>query len=253
MNSSHSVPVSPSRPPQGLPLGAVKFFPLPSIHGLRAADDMDLIRNSRRKAMFETIPEIREEGEVVGKVGGLGVGLREVGVEEEDGGERRSQQPPSEKRARLDENLGIVMDGGVGKPRPILSGGVGGGGVSAHVPPSLGSMVALSSGMPSVQHTAVPGATGLQYIPIPLMSTAAGLSGGGGHAHQTHLRPPHTHHQNLQLGPHQLPSFLTQSFFNCGGQAVSQAISTPVTVALANPPSATTKTNGGVAHGNGME
>ena len=250
MNSSHSLPVSPSRPPPGLSHGAIKFFPLPSLHGLRAADDMDLVRNSCRKAaVCETIPESREEG-MVGKVDSLGIRRREERGEEEEGEkERITQQPPLEKRARMDENLMMVMDGGVGKPQSVVGGGVGGGvgAVPTHGTPSLGSMVALSSGMPSVQHTAVPGATGLQYIPISLMSTvaAAGLSSGGGASHQSILRPPQMHQQNLQLGSHQLPPFLTPNFFNCGGQSMPHAISTPATVPLVAPSSADAKTDAG--------
>ena len=59
MNSSHSLPPSPSRPLPGFTATPLKFFPVTAIQG-RAADDLDLMK-SQRKMTCETIHEMREE------------------------------------------------------------------------------------------------------------------------------------------------------------------------------------------------
>ena len=189
--------------------------------------------------MCETILEAKEEGGVGEKVA-MGDGGKEVEKKEED--MDRSQHPPSEKRARLDENVVGVTEAGVSKPQSLALGG----GLSVHGKSPLAGMVSLSSGIPSIPHSgAVPGAAGLQFIPISLMSSvaAAGLSSAVGHAHQTLVGPPH--HQNLALGSRPLPSFISQNFFNHVGQTLPQTISAiPAPLTSLSP--AETKTNGGV-------
>lgn len=77
INSSHSLPASPSRPPPGFTATPLKFFPIAASHG-RTTDDLDLLKSQRK--MCETI--------------------HEVGEETEGGGD--TSLPP-EKRQRLDE------------------------------------------------------------------------------------------------------------------------------------------------------
>ena len=86
INSSHSLPASPSRPPHGFTATSINFFPMPAVHS-RASDDLDLLKSQRK--VCETIREVQEESE-------------------EDG------VAPPEKRACLDDGAhGVVPIQGI--------------------------------------------------------------------------------------------------------------------------------------------
>jgi len=228
VNSSHSLPASPSRPPNAaaFPPGAVKFFPMSGIlHGPpRAADDMALVRSSQRKPTCETIPEGREESVEVLEAGGgirsiLGVRARDNNAEEKGSVvEKDLSLPPAKKQQLLSENTeGGNGSSGIIKPLPIPMGT--GQTIPATSLPSLGGLVSLPPA--NMQHPGVGGAPPGLFIPISLTAAAAGLT--------SQQRPPALPPQNMQLAPH---PFLS-GYFNCGTQAIPLPV--PVTATNSTP------------------
>ena len=136
MNSSHSLPASPSRPPAGFTATPLKFFPI--VHG-RTTDDLDLLKAQRN--IIGTIHEVREEGE--------------------DGGEKLA--PPAEKRARLDEQL---SDGSM-PPQQVQPQQQQGQVLTIQAPPQAGGVATIPGAPSAVQFAQPP----LQFLPISLMST----------------------------------------------------------------------------------
>ena len=63
MNSSHSLPASPSRPPPGFTATPIKYFPMTAVRGHTTTDDLDMIKSHQRKIMCETIQEEHNEDE----------------------------------------------------------------------------------------------------------------------------------------------------------------------------------------------
>ena len=210
INSSHSLPASPSRPPPGFTATPLKFFPI--VHG-RPSDDLELLKSQRK--VIGTIQEVREDEE--------------------------GETMPPEKRPHLDNHQ---SEGGVAQQQ---------GGQVLSIPAPAGGVASIP-GPPRVQFAQPAGPGGpagpLQFLPIPLMTSAA-----------SHVQP----HQNLLGAP--LSSFLPQSYFaprgggsGAGGGGGSGAGAGGGGAALLSthmghipPPTSVEARSGNASHGSGKE
>lgn len=144
LNSSHSLPASPSRPPPGFTATPLKFFPITTPIPSRASDDLDLVKSQRK--LCGTIHEVKEEEN-----------------------ENEGLLPP-EKRARLDdhhqmENVSLQQQQQQGHhlTQVLTLPTVGGGPMSSFSGPR-GVQLAQPGG---------PAGQPLHFLPISLMSSAS--------------------------------------------------------------------------------